>query len=116
MKKRLARRKKMYFAVIFVEEVGDGEVRTGGCIHRCFQIWKSLHWRFWFMDIVAVLMDFQRFGEDRWRNGCQCFETICMQKKKKRRKSICHWCCGSRYIGTTTYADDTCVFRLSLCI
>ena len=65
MKKRLARRKKMYFEVIFVGGVGDGEVRTDGGVHRCFQIWKSLHWRFWFMDIVAVLMDFQRFEGDR---------------------------------------------------
>ena len=37
-------------------------------------------------------------------------------EKEKKKKSICHWCCGSRYIGTTTYADDTCLFRLSLCI
>ena len=66
MKKRPARRKKMYFEVIFVGEVGDDEMQTDGGIHQCFQIWKSVHWKFWFMDIVAVLMDFQRFGGDRW--------------------------------------------------
>ena len=65
MKKRPARRKKMSFEVIFVGGVGDGEVRTGGGVHRRFQIWESVHWRFWFMDIVAVLMDFQRFEGDR---------------------------------------------------
>ena len=43
MKKRPARRKKMYFAVIFVGEVGNGEVRTGGGVRRCFLIWESLH-------------------------------------------------------------------------
>ena len=36
MKKRLARRKKMYFEVIFVGGVGDSEVRTGGGVHRRF--------------------------------------------------------------------------------
>ena len=37
MKKRPVRREKMLcFEVIFVGEVGDGEVRTGGCIHRRF--------------------------------------------------------------------------------
>ena len=36
MKKRLARRKKMYFEVIFVGEVGDDEMRMCGGIHRCF--------------------------------------------------------------------------------
>ena len=60
MKKRPARRKKMYFEVIFVGGVGDGEVRTGGGVHRRFQIWESVHWRFWFMDIMAVLIDFLR--------------------------------------------------------
>ena len=29
---------------------------------------------------------FSRIGGDRKCNSCQCFETICMQKKKKRRK------------------------------
>ena len=36
MKKRLARRKKMHFEVIFVGGVGDGDVQTGGGVHRRF--------------------------------------------------------------------------------
>jgi len=36
MKKRLARRKKMHFEVIFVGGVSDGEVRTGGGVHQRF--------------------------------------------------------------------------------
>ena len=36
MKKRLARRKKMYFEVIFVGGVGDGEVRTDGGVQQRF--------------------------------------------------------------------------------
>ena len=36
MKKRLARRKKMYFEVIFVGGVGDGDVQTSGGVHRRF--------------------------------------------------------------------------------
>ena len=28
-----------------------------------FRSGKSVHWKFWFMDIVAVLMDFQRLEE-----------------------------------------------------
>ena len=40
------------------------------------------------MDIMAVLMDFQRFGEidGEMVVCCQCFETICMQKKKYEEK------------------------------
>ena len=60
MKKRPARRKKMHFEVIFVGGVGDGDVQTGGGVHRRFQIWESVHWRFWFVDIMAVLIDFFR--------------------------------------------------------
>ena len=32
----------------------------GGGVHRRFQIWESVHWRFWFMDIMAVLINFFR--------------------------------------------------------
>ena len=89
MKKRLARRKKMHFEVIFVGGVSDGEVRTCGGVHQRFQIWESVHWRFWFVDIMPVFMIFKDLEEIDGEMVVSVLKLFA--EKEKKKKSICHW-------------------------
>ena len=55
-----------------------------------FRSGKSVHWKFWFMDIVAVLMDFQGLEEIASVIVVSVLKLfVC--RKRKTKKSIRYW-------------------------